>query len=202
LYSLYINDTPQTPRVYLGLFANDTCIYATDCNEVYVLRKLQRELSAIETWSERWNIKINEDKTQAIYFSYRFGPPEAHLTLNGWNIPFVNHVKYLGVIGDKTITWSLHIDMNEAKAFRTFIRIYSLFKSERLSANIKLTLHKALIRSVMTYACRTWELVADIYLFKLQRLQNKVLHIIGKFPRCTPVRDLHTAFNLPYVYDM
>jgi hypothetical protein len=40
-----------------------------------------------------------------------------------------------------------------AKAFRTFIRIYSLLKSERLSAKIKLTLHKALIRSVMTYAC-------------------------------------------------
>jgi hypothetical protein len=30
--------------------------------------------------------------------------------------------------------------MTEAKAFRTFIKIYSLFKSERLSANIKLTL--------------------------------------------------------------
>jgi hypothetical protein len=35
--------------------------------------------------------------------------------------------------------------MIEAKAFGTFIRIYSLFKSERLNANIKLTLHKALI---------------------------------------------------------
>jgi hypothetical protein len=34
--------------------------------------------------------------------------------------------------------------MIEAKAFRTFIRIFCLFKSERLSANIKLTLHEAL----------------------------------------------------------
>jgi hypothetical protein len=32
--------------------------------------------------------------------------------------------------------------MNEAKAFRTFIRIYSILKSERLLANIKLKLHK------------------------------------------------------------
>jgi hypothetical protein len=36
---------------------------------------------------------------------------------------------------------------------------------------------------------------------KLQRLQNKVLRTIGKFRRCIPVRDLHIAFNLPYVYD-
>jgi hypothetical protein len=43
--------------------------------------------------------------------------------------------------------------MIETSAFRIFIRIYSLLKSERLSANTKLTLYKALIRSVKTYAC-------------------------------------------------
>jgi hypothetical protein len=50
--------------------------------------------------------------------------------------------------------------MIEAKAFRTFIGIYSLFKNKRLGANITLTLHKALIRSAMTYACPAWELAA------------------------------------------
>jgi hypothetical protein len=97
------------------------------------------------------NIKINEAKTRAIYFTRRNRPPDSLLTLNGRNIPFVNSMKYLGVIFDKKIAWRLHIEMIEAKAFRTFVRIYFLFKSERLSSNIKLTLHKALIRYVMTY---------------------------------------------------
>jgi hypothetical protein len=39
LYRAYINDTPQTSDVYLGLFADDT-----DRKEGYVLRKLQRGL--------------------------------------------------------------------------------------------------------------------------------------------------------------
>jgi hypothetical protein len=91
--------------------------------------------------------------------------------------------------------------MIETKAFRTFIRIYSILKSERLSANIKLTLYKGLIRSVMTYVCPARELAADIHLLKLKRLHNKVLRTIENFPRCTPVCDLHTAFNLPYAYD-
>jgi hypothetical protein len=30
----------------------------------------------------------------------------------------------------------------------------------------------------MTYACSTWEFVADNHLLKLQRLQNKVLRTI------------------------
>jgi hypothetical protein len=43
--------------------------------------------------------------------------------------------------------------------------------------------------------------VAHTYLLKLQYLQNKVLHPVGNFPRCTPVCDMHMAFKLPYVYD-
>jgi hypothetical protein len=50
-------------------------------------------------------------------------------------------------------------------------------------------------------ACPAWELAAGTYLFKLQRLQINVLLTIGNFPRCTPVRDFHMAFNLPYLYD-
>jgi hypothetical protein len=63
LYNIYINDTPQTPVVHLALFADDTCLYATERKEGYVLRKLQRGLDAIEKWCEHWNININEEKT-------------------------------------------------------------------------------------------------------------------------------------------
>jgi hypothetical protein len=86
--------------------------------------------------------------------------------------------------------------MIEAKAFSTFIRIFSLLKSERFSAKIKLTIHKALIRIVITYAFSVWELATDTYLLKLQRLQNKVLRTIGNIPRCAPFSDMHTAFQL------
>jgi hypothetical protein len=53
----------------------------------------------------------------------------------------------------------------------------------------------------MTYACPAWEFAAESHLLKLQRLQNKVLRTIGNFQRRTPVRDMHVAFQIPYVYD-
>jgi hypothetical protein len=80
------------------------------------VRKFQRGFNSMETWCERWNIKINEDKTQGIYFSRSRRPPQSHLTLNGRDILFVNSAKYLGVIFDRKITWRLHIEMIEAKA--------------------------------------------------------------------------------------
>jgi hypothetical protein len=131
-----------------------------------IFRKLQRGLDSMVAWCERWNIKIDEDKTWATYFSQQRAPPESLLTLNRRNIPFVNNVKYLGVIFDKRITWRLHIERIEPKAFRTFIRLYSLFRSERLNANLKLTILKALIRSVMTYPCPAWVFAAETHLLK------------------------------------
>jgi hypothetical protein len=56
------------------------------------------------------------------------------------------------------------------------IRTYSLFRSGRLSTNIKLQLYKALIMSVMTYASSIWEHAVDAHLLKLQCLQNGTPH--------------------------
>jgi hypothetical protein len=53
----------------------------------------------------------------------------------------------------------------------------------------------------MIYTCPVWELEADAYLLKLQRMQNKVPRTTGSFPRCILDRHLHMDFNLPYVYD-
>jgi hypothetical protein len=147
---------------------------------------------AIEAWYERWNIKINADKAQAIYFSHRLRPPETYITLNEWDVPFINHAKYLGVISDKSSTFRLNTEMIESKAFRTFIRFYSLMKSELLSANIKVTLHKAVIISVMTCLLRLG--ISDRHLpLEIAAPKNQIL----RTKRCTPDRYLHTALNLP-----
>jgi hypothetical protein len=66
LFNMHINDMPQASGVHLALFADDACLYATERKETYVLRKLKRGLNSMVEWSKRWNIKINEDKTQTI----------------------------------------------------------------------------------------------------------------------------------------
>jgi hypothetical protein len=35
----------------------------------------------------------------------------------------------------------------------------------------------------------------------MQHLQNRVLRAIGNLERRTPVREMHVAFKIPYVYD-
>jgi hypothetical protein len=99
---------------------------------------------------------------------------------------------YLGVTFDRRMTWRHHIESTVAKALLTHVRTNSLFKSG---------LYKALVKSVMTYACSTWGHAADAHLLKLQRLQNRVLCAIGNLDRRISVCELHVAFKFPYVYD-
>lgn len=49
---------------------------------------------------------------------------------------------YLGLIIDRKIKRRLNLESIESKTTMTFITVYSVFKRERLSANIKLTLHE------------------------------------------------------------
>jgi hypothetical protein len=63
--------------------------------------------------------------------------PEDDLQLIGLTIPFLNSVKYLGVIFGR-MSWGLHIETTVAKALGTYIRTYSIFTSKHLSVNIKL----------------------------------------------------------------
>jgi hypothetical protein len=148
-----------------------------------------------------WNININEGKTRAIYFSRRLRAPDDVLQLNGQDFPFVNNVMYLGVTFDRRMTWRYRIERTVAKALHTYTRSYSLFKSGHLSTNIKLTFYKALVRSIMPYACPTWEYAVGANLLKLQHLQNRVLRAIGNLDRCTQFCKLHVAFKIHCVYD-
>jgi hypothetical protein len=79
-------------------------------------------------WCERWNININAVKTQAIYFSHHRRPVEAHLTLKGRSIPFVNIGKYPGVIFDRKISWRIHIEIIAAKALSNICQNLRPFK--------------------------------------------------------------------------
>jgi hypothetical protein len=107
--------------------------------------------------------------------------------LNRRSIPLVNNVKYLGAISDERMASRLYIE-------RTAVKPLVTYRSELFSTNIKCILYKAL----MVYAR---EYKAEAHLLKLQRLQNRVRRAIGYLDRRTPVRELHLAFKIHYLYD-
>jgi hypothetical protein len=169
----------------------------------YIARKLLLGLTSEELWRRLWNNMINEDWIQIIRVHSSRGrrPTECHFTSKGWNILFVKGVKYLGAIFDRRSIWSMQVGRTEAKAFRTFTGIYSLFKSERLRANTKQILHKALIKSAMTLPASPGNLRLTPTLWHCRAWKTSSPHHYWLSKAHTDPRVACGFFKIPYVCD-
>jgi hypothetical protein len=102
-----------TGEMTRGLMRMDNVILSEQLAKTVMSSKNCRGgLTSGDSWCERWNMKVSEVKTQSICFSHRRRPVQAFLTLKGRQVPFVNHVKYAGVIFCKKISWRFHISLH------------------------------------------------------------------------------------------
>ncbi|GBP24722.1 Probable RNA-directed DNA polymerase from transposon BS [Eumeta japonica] len=71
LYSVYTNDIP-CPQigVQLALFADDTALYLRCSNFRQITPRLQKAIDEMMRWFQTWRIKVNPEKSAAIFFNY------------------------------------------------------------------------------------------------------------------------------------
>lgn len=78
LYLLYTSDIPTTPETNIGTFADDTVIMSKHNVPQIATSKLQDHLELIQTWLQKWRIKVNETKSTYVTYMLRRSecPPE------------------------------------------------------------------------------------------------------------------------------
>lgn len=202
LYNLYTSDIPKSRGTRLALYADDTGILATGKNPTRVRAALQLHLNAINTWLQKWKIKINPNKTQATIFSRQRSrrPPEP-IVLEGTRIPWGDTLKYLGVLLDKKLTWGPHLTSTIQKCNQAFGALYPLIgKKSKLNIKNKLLLLKQVIRPKALYGCVAWCQAAKSHRRKVQTLQNKILRAIVNAPWYVRNVDLHEDLRVETTY--
>jgi hypothetical protein len=80
--------------------------------------------------------------------------------------------------------------IDRIKAFRTFIRVDFLFKSESFGGKIKWSLHKSLIGSAIIFASLHHGSFGRYESFDVAASANHVLLIIRNFPVPMPIHNL------------
>ncbi|PNF34268.1 hypothetical protein B7P43_G16865 [Cryptotermes secundus] len=69
LYTLFTSDLPTSSNITLGTFADDIAILSINKDPERAATDLQRHLSTLQNWFEKWRIRINENKTCYITFT-------------------------------------------------------------------------------------------------------------------------------------
>ena len=96
LFLLYINDLGEHCTSTMRLFTDDTLIYSTieSCNDT---AKLQSDLTALQEWAQKWQMKFNPSKCHVLRISRKQNPVESNYVLMGKVLDSVTHHPYLGI---------------------------------------------------------------------------------------------------------
>lgn len=194
LFNLFVNDIPLGFQTTLALFADDTAIIARNHNALYMQKALQRHILLLEKWFSRWRVKLNTNKTQAVFFSFQHTPPPP-VTLYGQPIPFGSEAKYLGVTLDSRLTFRPHIENVVRKYYFKRSKINFLLHSQ-IDLPCKLKLFKSFLRPTLLYAFPTFGFAANTNIDRLQTTQNKTLRTIHKAHRYMSNRTVHNDLKI------
>jgi hypothetical protein len=99
----------------------------------------------------QWKITVNPAKSTQIIFTTRRTICR-QVSISNFPIPIKQEVKYVGLHLDKTQTWQTHIKAKRRQLELKVRNINSLInKKSQLSFENKITIYKAIIKSVWTY---------------------------------------------------
>lgn len=149
----------------------------------------------LEEYQKKWRIQINPDKTQAIFFTNKRARnklPSRDMVTNGHPTPWVDEVKYLGVVLDKKLKFDKHVNHVINKLGKSTRALYALInRRSKLQLQNKLRVFKCILRPMFTYGAPVWGRCAKSHRKRLQVQQNKLLKMILNLEPFYPTDDVH-----------
>ena len=177
LFIIYINDMAHSSELFKFInFADDTTLITNLNNEDTRNESLNHELTNFHNWLKANKLSLNINKTKAMVFHMpqkRIQLPS--LKIAGEDIAFVDNFNFLGIIINKHLNWTSHLDMLTAKLSKT-IGILNTLK-HILPINIMRTIYNSLILCHLNYGVLLWG--PKLHLNdRLHILQKKAVRII------------------------
>ena len=179
LFLIYINDLPSVSK-YLRfyLFADDTNIYF-EAKDLKTLQKIMnRKLRHAKKWLDANKLALNIDKTNFVVFHSPAKKLTEPITLNFGRkkITHANHVKFLGVLLDETLSWRSHLIELSRKLARSVGIFYKLRHYGPLDTLI--SIYYALFYPFLTYGIAVWGTTYQNLLKPILTAQKKVIRAI------------------------
>ena len=189
LYTTPLSDIIANHSVNHQLFADDTQLQkSAPLNEV---TNLTKELNAytdnIKTWMTENQLKLNDDKTEALLFPFSSslkpstGPLPDSITLGSHNIPFSDSARNLGFIFDSKLSTKKHIIKICQTAYFELKRISSIRRF--LTEDATKTLVTSYILSRLDYCNCLLMGTPNSVIQPLQKIQNFAARLVLLAPR-------------------
>jgi hypothetical protein len=167
-----VNDITEYLESDIHLFADDTSLMEIIENHVASYAKLNRDLTRLTIWANKWIVTFNPSKTVFLQVSRKLNPaPKPILKMNGTQIKEVTSHKHLGLTINQTLTWSDHTSQVVSKAAKCIGLLQRI--SREVPRQCLETLYKSMILPIMEYGDIIYDGSADLHLKRLENIQRK-----------------------------
>ena len=199
LYIIFTHDFKIKYKKFnrMGCFADDTAFWQSPAPQNRQRKHiLQREINRFTDWCKYWKLRLNPSKCTQLSISKHI----SNNKLNEYkidNIPInkIDKTKYLGIYFDNKFNFKYHIDTITNKVNGKYYKIkYLQNNGLSLSPKSLSNIYKTIYRPQIEYGL--------IYSFpydtnnKIQKLQNKFLHLITPSKLSCPTDILHITHNI------
>jgi Reverse transcriptase (RNA-dependent DNA polymerase) len=169
LFLIYINDLPQIfpSNVQCRLFADDLKIYTIhkNCNNT---QSLAYSLKLLTSWSEKWLMPINYDKTHIFYLGKNNN--KFKYQINDLQLAEITEIKDLGITFDNKLNMNSHLTKIVKTAFFKSRKLLSIIKSK----NPKTwgIIFKSYIRPLLEFSSEVWNPNLKYQSAKIEKVQR------------------------------
>ncbi len=161
---------------------------------------MQKALDKVLTWGNEHGLSFNPSKTQTVMFNRArknkiFEPP---LRLGDSALVYSEDLNYLGVLINKRLSWTKHIEERYRKCIRLLQKVKTIVSADwGLTPERLRWIYTAIVRPKLTYGCIVWgSELGKQQTRRLERIQRLILRLM-----CSPLRSTGTA-SLEVIMDM
>ena len=183
LFLIYISDLPSVlGRATSSMFADDTSMWVASDSVPELLHLLRNEITLLEKWMWDNKLTLNTLKTEFILISSIPKLTEIEETccilIQDESIYRSLYTKSLGFFIDQHLNWEDHINhvIKKASAGIAIHRATSRY----LPMDALQTIYRSLVESHIRYGNVVWGSCEEVLLTKLQKVQNRVAHIVTR----------------------
>ena len=190
LFLLYINDIVEDIQSQVRLFADDTSIFLIVDEPVESANILNCDLNKITSWSNKWLVSFNAQKTETMIISRKVNKPHhPPLVMRNQNLVNVKHHKHLGITFSDDGSWNKQIEQITDKAYcRLNILRKFKFKLDRLTLE---KLYISYIRPLLEYGDVALDPHSIYLMNQLEKVHIEAMRIISGGTKLTSLVELY-----------
>ena len=173
LFLIFINDMDQGLVSKLDKFADDSKL-CKGLSQQADVDALVTDLARLENWASLWQMEFNVEKCSVIHLGRNNA--QNQYQLGSVVLKSSNTERDLGVVVDKTMKFSEHINSTVSKANATLGMIRRSITCK--SRTIITKLYKALVRPKLEYCVQAWRPYLQKDIDKIERVQRRATKMI------------------------